>query len=510
MKSQIIAFFLFLRLLTFGQTQVKIDWPSLAHSPWPVIRGDMQGTGRSEYIGPRTFKVKWKKDIPMGVAFGPLIGYDDVLYMGAVGYNNDNFNYFYAVKKNSEDLWTFHSSDPSANCWGTVLANDSSVYFSSASGKFYALNKNGDLKWSLNTWISWFEFYLDKEGNIYLPGNDTLRVISPSGIMKKIFFPKISPSLSFSVGGDTIFAITGGPTGQLLPGSLKASDLNGNIYWSFNLEGISWGIPLVDNQNNIYFFGSDTLFSNQDYLFCIKPDGSLKWKYHTSYNDQTYSPAMDHNGNLNFLSPVIIDSNFVGAITSIDYNGKLRWIDTLTGDFSHLMAYGPVCDAEGKTYCGSNMPGGNFYCIDSNGVTLWQNIFPYDYDSCPAIGSDGTLYIGTQSDGRNDIQNLIAIKDSVTSVNDIIENEIGFQLQQNYPNPFNPNTVISYSLPSGLNVKLIVYNTLGQTIKVIENGYKNAGNYSIEFNASDIPSGVYFYRLEAGQFSQVKKMILLK
>lgn len=245
-------------------------------------------------------------------------------------------------------------------------------------------------------------------------------------------------------------------------------------------------------------------------LFCIKPDGTLKWKYHVNYYDEEISPAMDHNGNLNFASSVIVNSNSVGTIISLDYNGKFRWIDTLIGNFSNLMSYGPVCDAEGKTYCGSNWPGGTFYCIDSNGVTLWQNIFPYYYDSCPAIGSDGTLYIGTQSNGRSDMQNLIAIKDSVTSVNDIIENEIGFQLQQNYPNPFNPSTVISYSLPSSTNVKLIVYNTLGQTVKVLENGFKNAGNYSINFNAANLPSGIYFYKLEAGQFTQVKKMMVIK
>jgi photosystem II stability/assembly factor-like uncharacterized protein len=85
-----------------------------------------------------------------------------------------------------------------------------------------------------------------------------------------------------------------------------------------------------------------------------------------------------------------------------------------------------------------------------------------------------------------------------------------FTLSQNYPNPFNPGTVISYSLPSASNVKLIVYNTLGQTTKILENAYKQAGNYSINFNASALPSGVYFYKLEAGQFSQIKKMILIK
>ncbi|MDR3611330.1 MAG: T9SS type A sorting domain-containing protein [Ignavibacteriaceae bacterium] len=85
-----------------------------------------------------------------------------------------------------------------------------------------------------------------------------------------------------------------------------------------------------------------------------------------------------------------------------------------------------------------------------------------------------------------------------------------FTLSQNYPNPFNPTTAISYSLPSSSNVKLIIYNTLGQSIKTLESGYKTAGNYSINFNASALPSGIYFYKLEAGQCSQIKKMMLIK
>jgi hypothetical protein len=92
--------------------------------------------------------------------------------------------------------------------------------------------------------------------------------------------------------------------------------------------------------------------------------------------------------------------------------------------------------------------------------------------------------------------------------NEIIPNE--FSLSQNYPNPFNPNTVISYSLSSFSNVKLNVYNMLGQKVSVIEDGYKNAGNYSVNFNAAAFPSGIYFYKLEAGPFSQVRKMLLIK
>jgi hypothetical protein len=85
-----------------------------------------------------------------------------------------------------------------------------------------------------------------------------------------------------------------------------------------------------------------------------------------------------------------------------------------------------------------------------------------------------------------------------------------FSLNQNYPNPFNPSTVIAYSIPKASNVKLSVYNAIGQVVDVLENGYKEAGNYTISFNASALSSGIYFYKLEAGQNSQIRKMMLVK
>jgi hypothetical protein len=114
---------------------------------------------------------------------------------------------------------------------------------------------------------------------------------------------------------------------------------------------------------------------------------------------------------------------------------------------------------------------------------------------------------------NNDIaaQNLFDSNFSpTTGINDNSFSKFDFNLNQNYPNPFNPTTVISYSLPSSSNVKLIVYNTLGQVVKTLESGYKTAGNYSINFNASNLSSGIYFYKLEAGSFSQIKKMMLIK
>lgn len=85
-----------------------------------------------------------------------------------------------------------------------------------------------------------------------------------------------------------------------------------------------------------------------------------------------------------------------------------------------------------------------------------------------------------------------------------------FLLAQNYPNPFNPGTTISFSLPEGGNVKLTIYNLIGQEIGIIVNGYKDAGIHTINFDGSDLNSGIYYYQLQAGSFVQTKKMILLK
>jgi hypothetical protein len=87
-----------------------------------------------------------------------------------------------------------------------------------------------------------------------------------------------------------------------------------------------------------------------------------------------------------------------------------------------------------------------------------------------------------------------------------------FSLSQNFPNPFNPSTKINVSIPAGEsgNIKLEVYDALGRLISTLINGKMNAGLYELTWNASNIPSGVYFYTLTAGSFKETKSMILLK
>jgi hypothetical protein len=87
---------------------------------------------------------------------------------------------------------------------------------------------------------------------------------------------------------------------------------------------------------------------------------------------------------------------------------------------------------------------------------------------------------------------------------------IDFNLAQNFPNPFNPITKIQYSIAEAGLVKLSIYNLLGQEVKVLVNEFKEAGAFDVQFDASNIPSGAYLYKLEANNFTQMKKMILMK
>jgi hypothetical protein len=83
-------------------------------------------------------------------------------------------------------------------------------------------------------------------------------------------------------------------------------------------------------------------------------------------------------------------------------------------------------------------------------------------------------------------------------------------LAQNYPNPFNPATIINYQLGNDGFVSLKVFNSLGQEVAVVIDEYQTAGNYKITFSGSDLPSGMYVYRLKSGKYSESKKMLLLK
>ena len=118
--------------------------------------------------------------------------------------------------------------------------------------------------------------------------------------------------------------------------------------------------------------------------------------------------------------------------------------------------------------------------------------------------------VGAQSTTQFKLDDL-AFSNSATAVNTTVNRTPkNFELYNNYPNPFNPTTNITYQLPENSFVTLRVFNVLGKLVSTLVNGEQPSGKYSVRFNATNLPSGVYYCALQAGNYHKVTKMILLK
>jgi hypothetical protein len=97
-----------------------------------------------------------------------------------------------------------------------------------------------------------------------------------------------------------------------------------------------------------------------------------------------------------------------------------------------------------------------------------------------------------------------------TGIEDIAPVPTEYSLAQNYPNPFNAVTTIEFNLPEASQANIYIYDTQGRLVEQINNGVMTAGHHRVIWNAADIPSGMYFYKLDTGNFSETRKMMLLK
>jgi hypothetical protein len=150
--------------------------------------------------------------------------------------------------------------------------------------------------------------------------------------------------------------------------------------------------------------------------------------------------------------------------------------------------------------------------LSTNNGTSWTavntGLTNYHVQSL-AVSPDETggtnLFAGTYGGGvwRRPLSEMVtSVKEAQTSLPD------GYSLQQNYPNPFNPSTTIRFSLPKSGYITLKVYDIVGREVETLVDGDRAAGGYSVEWTPDNLASGVYLYRLEAGSFTETKKLVL--
>ena len=172
-----------------------------------------------------------------------------------------------------------------------------------------------------------------------------------------------------------------------------------------------------------------------------------------------------------------------GGFTSVSGSGNYFWVNRGTN------IYGTT--DFGVTWTGASFTG-------TNALDAMMNI--------PA-GSNQCL-VGWSAGATGALVKLTGLPVGIANNNNQIPNS--YNLLQNYPNPFNPTTKISFALPKAGNVELKVYDLLGREVATLINETRTAGNYTVDFNASSIASGVYFYTIKSGDFTATKKMVLIK
>ncbi|MBE0571976.1 MAG: T9SS type A sorting domain-containing protein [Ignavibacteriaceae bacterium] len=471
----------------------------------------MQGTGRSTYIGPRNANYVIRKDMPLGVSFGPVIGYDDILFTGSASLNTDPFNRFYSLNFNLDTIWTFITPSAWPNNNGSTLGADSTIYFASNGGGIYAIDYSGNLKWKKEgITLGGYPFIaIAKNGNLYLSERNRLLILDKNGntIKDSTVINFATREFLFSVGGDTIYFINYDDNDNK---TLKAADLNLNIFWSIDIYDTKQGIPLIDNSNKIYLYTRDG--PSECYFKCILPDGSIAWQFPFRSFSEFSSPAIDKNGN--FIIAVKRDTSVLVEVISLDYYGNENWSKIIRSEQS-IVEGNIITDAERKIYLVSEGFNEESYlhCLDSDGLMLWE-VFVGDnsFISSTAINSNGVVYVGGFKSTTYPFhtQNLVAVSEHPLDVVTDYYFMSDFELSQNYPNPFNSFTNIDFIVPYTSKVTIKIFDISGKEVAVLVKEVKEAGAYSISFNTDKLSSGIYFYSMISGSFRSVRKMVLLK
>ena len=508
---------LLLSTLIYSQQQVDILWPTLANSPWPMVKHDPQFTGRSPYKGPQSATIWWERDMEYGIFSGPVIGEDRNLYFGSYYIHTD---IFYSYSGDGDLKWVYETGSNRPPQSGILIDSSNTIYFGSRDSCIYALNPDGTFKWKYKT--SGFIVQevipnIDLAGNIYItnfifdpaePDRGELYCIKPNGTLNwKVMYDNgfAFKSPVFSPDGNTIY-IAG------VDSNLFALNLDGSIKWKFSCGNILRA-PMIDSNGNIYFISKEI----PQYLYSLMPDGNVRWQYfiqNIGFLDLYSIPTIDTKGNLYAIALDTTCCDYYPMLISLDYDGVLRWKyifqDYETDDFRQPL----ICDSEGTVYVGSTN-GYSYYAISSSGELIWR--LPLikilqQVDNTGAIAPDGTLYLGVHNISllQSQIKTLIEIRDTVTSVEYNDSRVLSYALEQNYPNPFNSSTNIKYSIPQSGKVTIKVYDLMGREVTTLLDRYQESGSYDVIFQSDDLSSGIYFYKLEAGNFIATKKLIFLK
>jgi hypothetical protein len=313
------------------------------------------------------------------------------------------------------------------------------------------------------------------------------------------------------VNGNGIFNV--GMSGNII--FTRSNTFIAPIYTMFHYSsnnGVSWNplyltpVEFVPN----YFYDLDSLLIvGSQKGIVMSTNHGLNWTMPANLGLPLFPDGRKYIYSLYTNNGTIYGGSIHGYAYSTDMGNN--WINTDMG-FSDFCSFTDFKQANGFVFGSVSNPSGltnaGVYKSVNNG-TNWIPInsgLPSNPSVVSLLISNDLLFAGTDFDG------IFKIPLSTVTTLSGMENGIikDYSLEQNYPNPFNPSTKISFSVPASGFVSLKVFDVLGKEAYTIVNEVKSAGNYTADFNASNLSSGIYFYKLESGNFSKTMRMILIK
>ncbi len=328
----------------------------------------------------------------------------------------------------------------------------------------------------------WGTLAVDKNSNLYLAGyngNEFVVIKSTSAKYADSAVTFHDP-VEVDMGGDLPFF--GGPN----PGGIT-----GQIY-------VVTDTSETEHSGNVYLLATVGAGQATDIYVAASTDGGNTWQNPVKVNDDAGSTAWQWFGDISVAPDGRID---------------VVWLDTRNdpGGFGSELFYSFSYDG-GQTW--------------NTNVKLSESFDPHigwpnqnkmgDYFDMVSDEEGAHLAWAATFNGEQDVYYGRIYSNVINSVNSSSELPVEYVLNQNYPNPFNPSTTISFSLPKTSRIELRIFNTLGQLVKVVAKGELSAGTHSVDWNAENMSSGIYFYNLKAeaidgsSKFANTNKMTLVK
>ncbi|NOS84089.1 MAG: T9SS type A sorting domain-containing protein [Ignavibacteria bacterium] len=359
-------------------------------------------------------------------------------------------------------------------------------------------NSSGVFQWTNRTDVVYpyvFDMKLDPSGNVYLCG-------ALSSTNTNAFLAKVSN------GGTLLFLQTYDNTPFAAEDSFYSLGMNNSGSEIF-VTGRSWG-------GNTLKFDCVTAKYNSS--------GVSQWvqRYNGlgSGDDRGFSLVIDNSGNVYSAGESYggVSAGRDIAIAKYSSSGTPLGFQRYTLGDEDEGAYKIRMDASQNFYLAGFSNSDILVLKYNNALTLqWIKKYngPANDDDGPSdmmLDNTGNIYVTGTSKGIGTNYDYVTIKYSQTVGLNQISTDIPteYSLSQNYPNPFNPSTTIKFDIPNEANVKITVYDMLGKEVKVLADEFTQAGSYEVNFDASMLSSGTYFYKLTADSFNDIKKMVLVK